>query len=107
MPVLHCRRFRDSCRRLLNPTHVSCRCHAQDVTDPRFVLRNIDLSLSSDGQTTEITEGYLRRKEAQVLPRSSTRLQLTSLASTKAASLSSRMLKFVPRGTFALAWTIT
>lgn len=50
----------------LNQATLCYWCHAQDVTDPQFVLRNIDLSPSPAGQADAITEGYLRRKEVQV-----------------------------------------
>ncbi|CAM9350823.1 unnamed protein product [Ectocarpus sp. 4 AP-2014] len=39
----------------------------QDVTDPNFVLRNVDLAFSCCGQAPAVEEGYLRRKEVQRL----------------------------------------
>ncbi|CAM9601036.1 unnamed protein product [Ectocarpus sp. 12 AP-2014] len=39
----------------------------QDLTDPNFVLRNVDLAFSCCGQTPAVEEGYLRRKEVQRL----------------------------------------
>eukprot|EP00904_Undaria_pinnatifida_P003274 jgi/Undpi1/12948/HiC_scaffold_7.g02614.m1 len=39
----------------------------QDFADPSFILRNINLALSTCGETPKVSDAYLRRKEVQRL----------------------------------------